>query len=205
MTLRSSSTVIHLSRSIRTLGVAAAVLVAVAGCTTAVTPPAQSTDAGSTSSAKPATNAAATDPCAVISIAALEQLTGLSGLSSQPILGKSKNGCHWGTADGASSVSYDVLPMTGTADSMIARINNAAGGSITASKVDLGNGHPGAIFIIPGSGSVAAAMVDLFLPPDRYAAIVTALPLSSDAGTITLNIGKAFSAVADTLPGAPKI
>jgi hypothetical protein len=99
--------------------------------------------------------------------------------------------------------------MTGSVDDMISAVQSAAAGQagkITFTKVDLGSGHAGLQGIVDISGApFASGTVDLFMPPDRYAVIVTLLPATSDAATITLNIAKAFSAVADTLPAAPKM
>ena len=196
-------------RSTGAFAVGAVLLLSIAGCTTTASATSAPTVPASPSAAKPAAGGSQVDPCIVVTPAALDQLTGLAGLASQPIIGTSDNGCHWGTPDGSASVSYDVLPMAGSVDAMISSIQSAAASQsrkITFIKVDLGNGHTGLESVIDGSTApFASGTVDLFLPPDRYAAIITLLPATSDAASITLNVAKAFSAVADTLPAAPKM
>lgn len=139
------------------------------------------------------------DPCKIVSIATLEQATGLTGLAVQQQLGKSTNGCHWGS--GAYGVAYDVLPMVGSESQMITQIQagmSGSGGHATATKVSLGNGHDGLQLVVNGAPT---STVDLFLP-DRYAAIVVVLAPGTDAGAAALNVAKALSAASANLPPA---
>jgi hypothetical protein len=48
----------------------------------------------------------------------------------------------------------------------------------------------------------AMSTLDLFLG-DRYAVIIVTLPQGSDAATVAVNVGKAFSAAAAKIPPAP--
>jgi hypothetical protein len=157
-----------------------------------------------TAASKAGAAAGTGDPCDVLPVATLEQLTGLKALASKPILGKSKNGCRW--ANGVPGVAYDVLPMAGSPDDLIARMNQGASRhGVTFKKVDLGNGHVGAVTSAPTptvAGMPTTGTVDLFLG-DRYAVIMVTLPAGSDVATVTMNVARAFSGAAARLPPAP--
>ena len=116
----------------------------------------------------------------MIPISTLEQITGLSGLTARQL---GKSGCHWDA--GTNVVSYGVQQL-GTQD--------------LSHTVDLGNGHDGVV----QEAARGVGGIDLRLPPDRLVNITVSVPESSDVGTIILNLGKAFSAVSDTLPALPK-
>jgi hypothetical protein len=159
----------------------------------------------SSASAKP--KAGSGDPCKVLPIATLEKISDLTGLSPGQFLGKTKNGCRWAASDPRYSIAYDVLPVRGSADTMMAAMQASAtqNGGAPFTGVDLGNGHKGLSGgLADSSTGVASGTTALFLS-DRYALITVILPTGSDAPSIAISLGKAFSAVADSLPAAPAL
>ena len=138
------------------------------------------------------------DPCAVIDIATLSSLTGLSGLTAKPSGTGGLNGCSW--LAGSNGVAYDVVHQLFPTDRMSAILKNSANGAGSdATITDLGGGQ--SIVIIPGIGGGNASIA--LLLGDRQVDIIVTLNGDKDPTPLLLPIAKAFNAVAGALPPPP--
>lgn len=180
--------------------ISVATLLALSGCSTA-TVSTLAPSGSATSSTQPAANGSG-DPCVVIPVATLEKITGLTPLTvPAATAGKSKNGCRWPGPDGKTGVAYDVLPVRGGWQDMLAAMQQKQTGTTNA---DFGHGNTG--FVAGASQTefkLAVGTAVVVFPPNRYAIITTTLPDGSDASGVALALGKAFSDAADQLPAAP--
>ena len=113
-----------------------------------------------------------------------------------------QNGCHW--QSGPLGVAYDVLPQVLPSDQMVAVAEGVAseqGAKVTFKTVDLGGGH--SLFEAIGpTGPVGGVSI---LLGDREMAILVTPAAGKDPGQVAIDVAKAFNAVSDRLPPAPKI